>query len=319
MPETTVIQDPSVRVRFSGHESFPLRFSWLAKGVRFCKSNPMGFSDPEAMVSLGVGKNMVRSIRFWCSEAQMIGPLRSEVRTRTPSLAPTPLGDFLFGEDGADPYVEDPGTLWLIHWGLTSRIAGPTTWYVLFNEVRSSEFTIRSLTRELRQYEARFASEAVAEETLERDVDCCVRCYVGSSADKKIQGEDVLDCPLADLDLIHRGSESGDFSFPRGPRRTLPLAVFAACLADYCRRVDVGAKTLSFEQVAYAAGSPGQVFRLSENALTDLLDELGDFTLGALRFGGTAGLRQVLLADSLPTPIALLKKHFKRRSSHAAR
>ena len=316
---TPAIQDQPLRVRFSGHESFPLRFSWLAKGVRFCKAKPVGFSDPEAMVSLGVGKNMVRSIRFWCSEAQMIGPLRSEARTRTPSLAPTPLGDFLFGEDGADPYIEDPATLWLIHWGLASRVAGPTTWYVLFNEVRSSEFTTRSLVRDLRQYEARFTADAVAEETLERDVDCCVRCYVGSSADKKIQGEDVLDCPLADLDLLHRAVEGGAFSFPRGPRRTLPLAVFASCVADYCGRVDVGARTRSFEQVAYGPGSPGQVFRLSENSLTDLLQELDAFTSGAMRFGVTAGLRQVLLADSLPTPLTLLKKYFKRRTQHANR
>jgi len=306
------------RIRFSGHESFPLRFSWLAKGVRFCKSKPMGFSDPEAMVSLGVGKNMVRSIRFWCTEAQMIGTARSAARTRKPSLAPTPLGDFLFGEDGADPYVEDPATLWLIHWGLSSRAAGPTTWYVLFNEIRSSEFTTRSVIRDLRQYEVRFSSEAVAEKTLERDVDCCIRCYVGSSADKKIQGEDVLDCPLAELDLVHRVGEAGAFSFPRGPRRTLPPVVFASCLAEYCGRVDIGGRTLSFEQVAYGPGSPGQVFHLSEDALTDLLEDVEALTSGAIRFGMTAGLRQVRLADSVPAPLSLLKKHFTRRPRHAA-
>jgi hypothetical protein len=318
MPATASIQDSIVRVRFSGHESFSLRFSWLAKGVRFCKTNPTGFSDPEAMVALGVGKNMVRSIRFWCSEAQMIAPAQSDAKSRTPSLAPTPLGEFLFGEDGADPYVEDPATLWLIHWGLASRCAGPTTWYVLFNEVRSSEFSARSLVRDLRQYEARCSSDMAAEETIERDVDCCLRCYVGSTADKKLQGEDVLDCPLADLDLVHRGSEAGGFSFPRGPRPTLSLAVFAACLAEYCGRTKHGAKTRSFEQIAYGPESPGQVFRLSENALMDLLEELDAFTSGSMRLGTTAGLRQLLLSDSIPNPMTLLKKHFKRRHAHAS-
>jgi hypothetical protein len=318
MPATASIQDSIVRVRFSGHESFPLRFSWLAKGVRFCKTNPTGFSDPEAMVTLGVGKNMVRSIRFWCSEAQMIAPAQSDAKSRTPSLAPTPLGEFLFGEDGADPYVEDPATLWLIHWGLASRSAGPTTWYVLFNEVRTSEFSARSLVRDLRQYEARCSSDVAADETIERDVDCCLRCYVGSTADKKLQGEDVLDCPLADLDLFHRGSEAGGFSFPRGPRPTLPLPVFAACLAEYCGRTTHGAKTRSFEQIAYGPGSPGQVFRLSENALMDLLEELDDFTSGSMRLHTTAGLRQLLLSDSIPNPMTLLKRHFKRRHANAS-
>jgi hypothetical protein len=45
---------------------------YMAKGVRLCANSPDGFNDPEAMVTLGVGKNMVRSIRFWCLESRMI-------------------------------------------------------------------------------------------------------------------------------------------------------------------------------------------------------------------------------------------------------
>jgi len=319
MSQVTAIQDHTTRVRFSGHESFPLRFSWLAKGVRFCKSKPSGFSDPEAMVALGVGKNMVRSIRFWCTEAQMIAPAHAESRTRTPSMGPTKLGEYLFGEDGADPYVEDLATLWLIHWALASRPDGPSTWYVLFNEVRTSEFSQRSIVRELRQFEARFTSEIASEETIERDVDCCMRCYIGSNADKKIQGEDVLDCPLADLGLLHRQHDGNTFSFPRSQRQTLPPLVFAACLAQYCNRTKATARTLSFEQIAYAPGSPGQVFRISENGLMDLLEQMEQVTEGAMRLGVTAGLRQLLLGYPLPDHISLIKKHFKRRARHAGR
>src|SRR5438874_2742214 len=128
MIEAAVIQSQGPRVRFSGHESFPLRFSWLAKGVRFCAGSPEGFADPEAMVALGVGKNMVRSIRFWCIESQMIVNAAQGRATRATALRPTELGEFLFGVDGADPYLEDPATLWLVHWGLSGRASGPTTW-----------------------------------------------------------------------------------------------------------------------------------------------------------------------------------------------
>ena len=73
MTAAPAIQTDGIRPRFSGHESFPLRFGWLAKGVRFCRQRPTGFSaDADAMVDLGVGKNMVRSIRFWALEAGMI-------------------------------------------------------------------------------------------------------------------------------------------------------------------------------------------------------------------------------------------------------
>jgi hypothetical protein len=56
--------------RISGHESFPCRYTWLPKAVRGLRENPKLFSDDaDAMVNLGVGKNMVRSIRFWSQVA----------------------------------------------------------------------------------------------------------------------------------------------------------------------------------------------------------------------------------------------------------
>lgn len=316
MPEAAVIQVPTGRVRFSGHESFPLRFSWLAKGVRYCPDAPHGFADPEAMVALGVGKNMVRSIRFWCIESQMIVASSHDRPSRTTALRPTELGEYLFGANGIDPYLEDPATLWLVHWGLASRKTGPTTWYFLFNELRSSEFSQRSFLNELRRYESRFSNTPVSDETIARDLDCCIRCYVGSGSDRKVLGEDVLDCPLAELDLLHRSGNDG-YYFPRAPRPSLPPLAFAACMVDYLAGLKSAANTVSFEQVAYAPGSPGQVFRISENHLVDLLGELDGITDGAVSFGATAGLRQLLLREHLPQSMSLLRRHYKRRSRYA--
>lgn len=316
MEDAAVIQVPAGRVRFSGHESFPLRFSWLAKGVRFCATFEHGFADPEAMVWLGVGKNMVRSIRFWCVESQMIAASPQEKSSRATALRPTDLGEFLFGTDGIDPYLEDPATLWLVHWGLASRHTGPTTWYFLFNELRSSEFSQRSFLNELRRYESRFSNAPVSDETIARDWDCCIRCYIGSGSDRKVLGEDVLDCPLAELDLLHRSGNDG-YYFPRAPRPSLPPLVFAACLVDYVARLTSTVNTVSFDQVAYAPGSPGQVFRISENYLVDLLSQLESITNGVVSFGATAGLRQLLIRENLPTGMSLLRKHYKRRLRHA--
>jgi hypothetical protein len=52
--------------RFSGHESFACRYAWLPKAYRELATDPDALADEDrAMVRLGVGKNMVRSIRFW--------------------------------------------------------------------------------------------------------------------------------------------------------------------------------------------------------------------------------------------------------------
>ena len=52
------------RYSFSGHESFHCRSLWLKKGYDFL-NNGYAFNSPDAVVHLGVGKNMVAAIRFW--------------------------------------------------------------------------------------------------------------------------------------------------------------------------------------------------------------------------------------------------------------
>lgn len=53
-----------VKAKFSGHQTFSFRYGWLEKGFRFIKEEKK-FTDPDAIVALGVGKNMVDSIKYW--------------------------------------------------------------------------------------------------------------------------------------------------------------------------------------------------------------------------------------------------------------
>jgi hypothetical protein len=93
--------------RISGHETFPCRYAWLPKAVRGLHENPNLFSDEEeAMVSLGVGKNMVRSIRFWSQAAGM-----ATMGTKGRGHALTKLASVLLGKRGLDPFLEDIRTL----------------------------------------------------------------------------------------------------------------------------------------------------------------------------------------------------------------
>ena len=57
------------KASFAGHESFPMRHAWLTKGVTACSKDSGIFRSDDAMIQLGVGKNMVRSIRHWCISA----------------------------------------------------------------------------------------------------------------------------------------------------------------------------------------------------------------------------------------------------------
>src|SRR5579863_9597259 len=102
---------------FSGHETFVFRYGWPKKAVDAVSADPGVFAQESAIVTLGVGKNMVRSIRHWGLACQI---LEEEPQSRGTRLVPTEIGKFLFGEGGKDPYLEDLNTLWLLHWNLLS-------------------------------------------------------------------------------------------------------------------------------------------------------------------------------------------------------
>ena len=51
---------------YTGHESFPLRISWLPKAVAALEDDIDPFSDPRVgMTRLGLGKNMIQSLAYW--------------------------------------------------------------------------------------------------------------------------------------------------------------------------------------------------------------------------------------------------------------
>ncbi len=118
-----------IKFRFSGHETFPCRYAWLPKAVSNLNKNPQLFADEDAaMVELGVGKNMVRSIRFW-ADATGVALTQNQI-----GIQVTPFGQALFGSHGYDPYLEDIQTLWLLHWMLSSAHQEPLfAWHHLLN------------------------------------------------------------------------------------------------------------------------------------------------------------------------------------------
>jgi hypothetical protein len=98
---------------FSGHETFPFRYPWLKKGFDAVCEDGDVFLREDAITTLGVGKNMVRSIRHWCLAAGVLQENRGGDRG---ALKETDLGTLLLADDGRDPYLEDPATLWVLHW-----------------------------------------------------------------------------------------------------------------------------------------------------------------------------------------------------------
>ena len=109
-----------MKYRFTGHETFPCRYPWLPKAVAALEKKSDLFTDiDEAIVVLGVGKQMARAIRFWVEAAKVVK------KNGTGDFEVNLLGQKLLGEDGHDPYLENLQTLWLIHWNFSNHPKNP--------------------------------------------------------------------------------------------------------------------------------------------------------------------------------------------------
>lgn len=309
---------------FAGHQTFALRSGWLKKGMDAIQSgNPEDpehhpgefFHRPDALVVLGVGKNMVQSIGHWLTATRMA---RDTSKGRGRILEPTELGQALFGGPeggGWDPFLEDEATLWLLHWQLASAGSPAFTWVWTFNYLRDYDFTKDQLVDAVTHGAASRIVKVPSRETIDRDVQCMLNCYVeaGSSS----QSEDDLDCPLRGLHLIHL-SFGRQYRLQAGEKPTLPLEVFCYALTCFWSEFHAASFTLSVRDLTYAEGSPGRVFKLDEDSVFAYLDEVERVSGGALRFEDSALSRQVVRDRGQPLqPLSFLELYFAPKSGQS--
>jgi Protein of unknown function (DUF4007) len=303
---------PSSAMSFSGHETFVFRYGWLKKAMDAAVENPSIFTSDEAMAALGVGKNMVRSIRHWALATRV---LEEEPGTRGAQLKPSSLGNLILGPAGSDPYLEDVNSLWVLHWNLVNNESRATTWCWAFNHFPSGEFTRDALFSFMEGELARRNNKAPSENSLRRDVDCFVRTYLAPGRrSKSLILEESLDCPLVELNLIEEDVTPGLFRFRRGPQETVSDEVFAYTLVEFWEQRAPHRETLAFAEAAYAFGSPGCAFKMDENSLIDRLERLDTISKGRMMYTETAGLKQIYRRGPLKA-LGFLKSHYARSAS----
>ena len=162
---------------FARHETFHPRYGWFRKAYAAASDDPFVFGRPDATVVLGVGKNMVRAIRFWGLAAKLIVEDSEPANRRSPGLIPTFLGHALFDKFGWDRYMEDPGTLWLLHWLLLAPPSRLPVWWLAFNEFDAVEFTDRELIDAASAQLKASAWGAPHQSSINKDVTALLRAY----------------------------------------------------------------------------------------------------------------------------------------------
>lgn len=301
----------SEKVAFGRHETFHLRFSWLSKGfVAFQKDSKLFNDADKATVTLGVGKNMVSAIRYWLRATRLINATDNKI---------TSLGSLIFdSETGEDPFLEDEGTLWLIHWLLASNTTLATTLAWFFSKYHKSHFNQSELRAALSSYlqESVKTNRRPAMATLKNDVSVLARLYAKTQSANV--AEDVLDSPLSELGLIvEHGKTAYSSSF--GDQVTLPSEIVGFAILQVMSLRD--SKIMPVAELIQSVEnfvSPCSVFRLSESAFMTKLEELVRNYPENLALRETARIRQLFLNEPL-SDLDLLKAYYDNQATTVER
>jgi hypothetical protein len=299
---------------FSGHETFVLRSNWLKKAYDLLQEHPDLFFLEDAFVRLGVGKNMALSIRYWGRVCNIFERLENGAGHQASWL-----GKALFDDvDGWDPFLVTPTSRWLLHWQIASRPEAAFSWFFTFNMLRRGEFAAQQLAQQIVQTIVQIGGKVPSPATIGRDIDCMLRCYVRpEAAQLGPAAEDVLHCPLHELDLIQPLPGQPAYRLVSGARPDLPdqLVAFAALqqARGLCR------STVAFNELAYGERSPGRLFRLDEDALLSRLLRFEMVTQGRAVYSETGGIRQIAwrAPEDAALDWALLDDAFAQERRHA--
>ncbi|MEP5611548.1 MAG: DUF4007 family protein [Cyclobacteriaceae bacterium] len=276
-------------MRFSGHESFQCRYYWLKKGYDYIQTSG-NFSSDDAPVKLGVGKNMVTSIRFWLKAFDVYGEHNS-------------LSEFaakIFDDkSGWDPYLEDQGTLWLLHYHLIKNQFA-STYHLIFNELRKRrpEFNLSHFEGWVNE-----SGGSVSSNTLKADLQIFSRTYIPRDDSKDL--DESYSGLLTELGLVNKlkREKLEWFSIEPKGRPEIPAAIFMYCILEN----RAYGNSISFD-VMYNEGV-GSIFALNREGLIEKLEEISERYNWAT-FSNEAGVKE-LQFSSKPDSLAILKEYYE--------
>lgn len=277
-------------MKFRAHDTFFIRKGWLYKGLKNIKKNPFVFvSETEnPMDILGIGANMVKALRFWMRATNLTKEPKSGKRCQSF----TQFGDCIYDNDR---YVEEMGTLWLLHYKLATSEFEASAWYFFYNDFRLSEFTKDDFVVQLTNY-LRMKNIEISERSLEDDFNCIINTYLSKikSNPSKIHPESNIECPLCELglvDFINKKSRVYKKCMPK--KDSLHPLIFLAVILDQAKAT----KEIKISTLQTQENNVGKVFNLDIISLISLLTKVEHF--GYIKVVRTAGLDIVKITTDM--------------------
>jgi hypothetical protein len=268
-----------IKYTFSGHDSFQCRQLWLKKGYDYVQEGK-NFNDEDAVVQLGVGKNMVSSIRFWLKAFNIID--NKDI--------PTEFGKILFdNKNGYDPFLEDEASLWLLHYQLVKN-GFASIYSIIFNEFRKEKlfFNKETFVNYVKRIGESNPDLNFNENTISKDFIVFANLYKSNPESKDV--EDSFSGILSEIELLKTAGKgkSDQFFIENSERDNLPEAIVLYSILD---NQNYG-NSISLNSLEFDLNSPGSIFALNRsglmNKISDIVDDFKDTT-----FTDQAGIKEL--------------------------
>ena len=244
---------------FAGHETFTCRNYWLKKGLDHVWSG--GSFNNNSIRELGVGKNMVGAIRFWIRAFGLV-----EIDEKHSEIA-----KYIFGtKAGKDPYLEDVGTIWLLHFLLVTTESA-SIYSLVFNYFRklriefNREQLVSFVENECQSKQINYNVNSV-----KKDISVFLNNYLIPEKSKGIE-TDFMGL-LYELNLIDRVRKEGHtqtYRIENKSRISLPSQII---LASILLRGDN--TSITFNELLNGINSVGSVYAINAQHLMNSIEEV---------------------------------------------
>ncbi|MCT7989027.1 DUF4007 family protein [Laspinema olomoucense] len=247
-----------------------LRRVWdaIANGIAsVTASSPLKYSRPEIPARLGIGSRQFASTVYWLVVLKL-----AEYQQKY--LMPTERGRWLF--EKFDPYLEYAETPCLLHyWGLEPPCLMPSWWW-LFNRLNHPEFEEDGVRSQLTKFLQTHTERRNPAEMAKKDLTTILGCYQRPESFAWGRGSLFSPLRLIRTTEIEYGKRSGKTGFYTqyswaSNNRGVPTQWIVLATVQYAKRKQTDQIPLA--QLAYQPNSPGQIFKLGEDAIANHLEQ----------------------------------------------
>lgn len=272
---------------FSGHETFSCKSYWPKKGYEFC-NNGDAFKDSDALVKLGVGKNMVPSISHWLKSFGILN-VEGEIDQ---------LWRKILDDKGYDPYIENKGTLWMLHYHIV-RNNYASLYSKVFNEFRKEkiDFVKSQLSKFIIMQLEIVGFKNFTTNTIDKDINVLLKNYCFSNS--IIHNlEDDLSALLIELELIEKlevsGASEQHYSFNVNERKDIPWRIILYVILDMFK----GELSVDLHSLETKTNAPGLLFCMNKVGLVNKMQEIAS-NIKQVVYKNDAGIITITGLDKL--------------------